>query len=113
VLARMEPDDAADLLLEIDQERRLPVLNLMPTVKQLKIRKLLGFNPSTAGGLMNLDFISVGPEATVDQAIQRFRASDLGTQQVSPVCVAETDGKLAGALSMAELHRPVPTQKLD
>jgi CBS domain-containing protein len=112
VLARMEPDDAADLLLEIDQERRLPVLNLMPTVKQLKIRKLLGFNPSTAGGLMNPDFISVGSEATVDQAIQRVRASDLGPQQVSTVCVAEADGKLVGALSLAELLRADPTQKL-
>ena len=30
VLARMATDDAADLLLEIDQDRRLPVLNLLP-----------------------------------------------------------------------------------
>ena len=28
VLARMASDDAADLLLEIDQDRRIPVLNL-------------------------------------------------------------------------------------
>src|SRR5581483_332020 len=30
VLGRMETDDAADLLLQIGQDRRLPVLNLMP-----------------------------------------------------------------------------------
>src|SRR5437773_3622309 len=29
VLDRMAPDDAADLLAELDQERRLPILNLM------------------------------------------------------------------------------------
>src|ERR1700761_5400479 len=40
VLERMEPDDAADLLLELDQERRLPVLNLLPAAKQRKIRSL-------------------------------------------------------------------------
>jgi hypothetical protein len=37
VLARMAPDDAADLLLELEQDRRLPVLNLMPAAKQRKL----------------------------------------------------------------------------
>src|SRR5437763_2567161 len=60
VLDRMESDDAADLLLEIDQDRRLPVLNLLPSAKQRKIKGLLGYNPSTAGGLMNPDFVSTG-----------------------------------------------------
>jgi hypothetical protein len=58
VLARMEPDDAADLLLELEQERRLPVLNLLPAATQRKVKSLLGYNPETAGGLMNPDFLS-------------------------------------------------------
>src|SRR5207253_5668719 len=33
VLSRMESDDAADLLMELDQERRLPVLELLPASK--------------------------------------------------------------------------------
>ena len=65
VLARMASDDAADLLLEIDQDRRIPVLNLLPAAKQLKIKRLLGYNPSTAGGLMNPDFASLRADATV------------------------------------------------
>ena len=112
VLARMEPDDAADLLLELEQDRRVPVLNQMPTVKQVKIRKLLGFNPSTAGGLMNPDFVSVGAEATVEQAIQRVRGSALGAQQVSTVCVLEGDGKLIGAISLPDLLRADGAQKV-
>ena len=58
VLGRMASDDAADLLLEIQQERRIPVLNLLPAAKQRKLMGLLGYNPSTAGGLMNPDFVS-------------------------------------------------------
>ena len=30
LLATMAPDDAADLIIELDQERRLPVLQLLP-----------------------------------------------------------------------------------
>ena len=65
VLGRMASDDAADLLLEIQQERRIPVLNLLPAAKQRKIMGLLGYNPSTAGGLMNPDFVSVPVTSTV------------------------------------------------
>src|ERR1700694_4873877 len=73
VLARMASDDAADLLLEIDQDRRIPLLNLLPASKQLKIKRLLGYNPSTAGGMMNPDFASLPADATVDEALERVR----------------------------------------
>jgi CBS domain-containing protein/sporulation protein YlmC with PRC-barrel domain len=105
VLARMASDDAADLLLELDQERRLPILSQLPPAKQRKIRRLLGHNPSTAGGLMNPDFVSVPSDATVAQALERVRDSELGPQQVSIVCVVDDHAKLVGALSLAELIR--------
>jgi CBS domain-containing protein len=105
ILGRMASDDAADLLLELDQERRLPVLNLMPPAKQRKLRSVLGYNPSTAGGLMNPDFISAPTTATVGQALERVRRSDLSPQQLSIVCVLDESGKLAGAVSLAELLR--------
>ena len=77
-------DDAADLLLEIEQDRRLPMLNLLPTAKQRKIKGLLGYNPSTAGGLMNPDFVSVpaspprSPRRSCEGAGQRSRAAGAG-----------------------------------
>ena len=112
VLARMASDDAADLLLELEQERRLPVLNLLPPAKQRKIRKLLGYNPSTAGGLMNPDFVSVPADATVADALTRMRASDVGSQQVSIICVVDQGGKLVGTLSLAELVRANADQRV-
>ncbi len=105
VLARMEPDDAADLLMEIDQERRLPILTLLPAAYQAKIRSLLGHNPQTAGGMMNPDFISVNPGSTVADALTRVRASNFGLQQIAVVCVVDDAGKLVDTLSLAELVR--------
>ncbi|MGH2884239.1 MAG: magnesium transporter MgtE N-terminal domain-containing protein, partial [Solirubrobacteraceae bacterium] len=78
VLARMASDDAADLLLELDQERRLPILEAMPSAEQAKLRSLLSHNPSTAGGMMNADFVSVPGEATAGMALGRVREADLG-----------------------------------
>jgi CBS domain-containing protein len=105
VLARMASDDAADLLLELDQDRRLPILSLLPAAKQRKVRALLGYNPSTAGGMMNPDFVWVPSNATVARALAGVRASELPHQHASIVCVVDDTGKLIGALSLRELLR--------
>ncbi len=117
VLTRMASDDAADLLLEIDQDRRLPVLNLLPAAKQRKIKGLLGYNPSTAGGLMNPDFISMSAGATAGQAVDRVRASELGHQHTSIVCVTDDgvddgSGQLIGTVTLNDLIRAEPGQPL-
>jgi CBS domain-containing protein/sporulation protein YlmC with PRC-barrel domain len=111
VLARMESDDAADLLLEIPQERRIPVLNLLPAAKQLKIKRLLGYNPSTAGGLMNPDFASLGADATVGEALQLVRRSELAPSQLLTLWVIGSGGELSGAVLASELMR-APAQDI-
>ncbi|MBV9354505.1 MAG: magnesium transporter [Chloroflexi bacterium] len=103
ILERMEPDDAADLLLELDQERRLPVLNLLPYAKQRKVRSLLGFNPSTAGGLMNPDFFSASASARIGDTLQRVRGTDLEPDQLLIVWIVDSAGRLAGGAYLSEL----------
>jgi CBS domain-containing protein len=105
VLARMASDDAADLLLEIDQDRRLPILDLLPAAEQRKIKGLLGHNPSTAGGLMNPDFVSVPAQASVGQALAAVRGSELEPAQLLSVCIVDGGGRLAGIVLLAHLVR--------
>ena len=57
VLARMAPDDAADLVEELAEARREAVLPLLPAAQRTKVRALLGYDPATAGGLMSTEFI--------------------------------------------------------
>ncbi|MGD0197928.1 MAG: CBS domain-containing protein [Solirubrobacteraceae bacterium] len=99
VLARMASDDAADLLLEIRQERRIPVLELLPATKQRKIRKLLGYNPSTAGGVMSPDFVAVPVTATAGEAIAAARKRDLPPEALHTLLLTDKSGALAGLVS--------------
>jgi CBS domain-containing protein len=103
VLGRMEADDAADLLLELDQDRRLPILNLLPAATQRKVKSLLGHNPETAGGLMNPDFLSAPAGATVADTLARVRTSQFEPQKLSTIWVLDEVGALAGAALLAEL----------
>ena len=59
VLARMRADDAADAIAELPQSRRQPVLDLLPPGQRTKVLTLMGFNPTSAGGLMGVDFLAL------------------------------------------------------
>ena len=50
VLSRMRPDDAADAIAELPQNRRQPVIDLLPPGVRTKVLTLMGFNPASAGG---------------------------------------------------------------
>jgi CBS domain-containing protein len=112
VLSRMASDDAADLLLELPQDRRMPVLELLPAAKQRKIRKLLGYNPSTAGGVMNPDFLAVAGSATAAEAISSARKRDLPPEALHTVLVIEKDGTLRGLVTAGALIAADPKTPL-
>jgi CBS domain-containing protein len=105
VIARMAADDAADLIVEIDQERRGRVLALLPAAQRRQIEALLGYNPSSAGGLMSPDFILLGEADPVDLAIARVRASDLTPGTLSTVYTRDSEGRLSGSVHVVTLLR--------
>jgi CBS domain-containing protein len=105
LLSRMEPDNAADLITEIDQERRLPILDLLPIEQQAKVRQLLSYNADTAGGLMNPDFVSVGASATVADALDEIRTSSVPAESLQAVFILNDAGQPLGAASIAPLVR--------
>ena len=106
ILERMAPDDAADLLTELDQERRKPVLEMMSSVSQLKLRKLLQFHPTTAGGMMSPDYVWVVRGSTVEMALEAVRTDDKAPHQLlTTVFVTEQDGTYIGSAGVVELLR--------
>ncbi len=105
LLARMEPDNAADLINEIDQDRRLPILEQLPPAQQAKVRNLLSYNADTAGGMMNTDFVSVPATATVADALEAIRRSSAPAESLHAVFVLDENGLPLGAASVAPLVR--------
>ncbi len=108
VLARMETDDAVDLLLQLDEERREPIAALLPPVQQRRVRALLGHDPATAGGLMSPDFICVYVQATVQEALERVRQSAAPPETLEVVFVMNTTQRVRGAIALADLVRAEP-----
>jgi CBS domain-containing protein len=108
VIARMAGDDAADLIVEIEQERRARILSLLPSAQRRQIEKLLGYNPSTAGGLMSPDVIVLSEDQSVAAALERVRASEIGPAMLTTVYLRDEEGKLCGSAPIVGLLRSDP-----
>jgi Mg/Co/Ni transporter MgtE len=114
VLERMAPDDAADLLGDLDQERRKPIFDLMSPTAQHKLRKLLQYHPSTAGGMMSPDYVWVIKGATAAEALEAVRIDDKAPHQLlNTVFVTDSDGKFIGSISTADLLRTEAGRKVE
>ena len=101
VLSRMRADDAADAVMDLPQDRRQIVLDLLPEPHRAKVRTLLGYNTATAGGLMGVDYLAVPEHSSIEHAVSVVR--DAVTHQpeaLTTIYSLDTDRRLVGALSL-------------
>ena len=111
LLSSMAPDDAADLITEVDQERRLPILNMLPEPQQTKVRSLLSYNPETAGGLMSPDFLCLPGDVHVSAALDAIRRSSAPPEALNVVFVQDGD-HVIGSVSTVRLVQAAPEAPL-
>ncbi len=113
VIARMASDDAADLIVEIDQERRGRILARLPAAQRRRIEALLGYNPSTAGGLMSPEFISLREGDSAGAAIEKARSSSVAPSSAMIVYMCSEHGCLQGSSSLVTLLRAGADTRLE
>jgi MgtE intracellular N domain/CBS domain len=113
ILSRMAPDDAADVIGELDEDRREPLLALLPVGHRVKVRALLGYDPAEAGGLMSPDFILLRDSTAAGDALESIRRSAIAPELLTAVFVSAPDGTLQGSIPVTALLRAEPGQRLE
>ena len=104
VLNRMRADDAADAISELPQRRRQPVIDLLPPGQRAKVLTLMGFNPTSAGGLMGMDFVAVPEQSQVSAAVAAVRDADnLQPEALTSVHALDDHGRLCGVVKLVAL----------
>ncbi|WP_163645202.1 magnesium transporter MgtE N-terminal domain-containing protein [Mycobacterium saskatchewanense] len=104
LLGRMRADDAADAIADLRQSRRRRVLDLMPAPQRTKVVTLMGFNPESAGGLMNVDFVACAATTTAGEALALIStASAVQPEALIKVHVVDGDRRLDGVVSVIAL----------
>ena len=114
VVEEMEPDDAADLLAEMTPDHRERLLAAMETVQADRLRRLLRYDATTAGGLMTSHPVIVPPDAPVGEVLAQIRAPERAVTAAAQVYVCEPPsttptGRYLGTVGFQKLLRQPPS----
>jgi CBS domain-containing protein len=112
ILEEMDPDEAADLLQDLPAERREGLVDLMEKQEASDVEKLLTHSEDSAGGIMTSDFMALPSDLTAAAAIDLLRETKPNPELTYYLYVVDSEGKLAGVLSLRDLVVAPPDTKV-
>lgn len=106
ILNTLDPNKATNLLQELSARRAKHLTIRLNTDKKEKIELLLSFNPKTAAGLMNLDYILVNLGMNFEDISIELEEHEKRTGKFPSILVVD-EGQLVGELPgyILALHR--------
>ena len=113
IVEEMDPGAAADLLAELPEEQSDAILEEMEPEERQEVEELLEFDEDSAAGCMTTDFVYLGPDATVAQAVQALRSFDGDPESVTEVFLLDEKRVLRGVVPLARLVMAQPETRLN
>ncbi len=112
IVEEMDPGAAADLLSELPEEQSDAILEEMEPEERQEVAELLEFDEESAAGCMTTEFVYLGVDATVAQAMQALRSFDGDPESVTEVFLLDEKRMLRGAIPLARLVMAQPESRL-
>lgn len=114
IIKKLNSDDRADVFSELDRKEAEAILTEMPPSEAESLRKMVGYRPDTAGGLMITEYISYKASFTVKQVIDDLRrnAEKYKNYHVRYIYVVSENCKFAGVLQIQQLLLAGAEQKM-
>jgi magnesium transporter len=103
IIEEMEPDKAADLLAGLPSQVSHDVLDELSGEDAREMTALLKFDETSAGGMMNTEFVFVGETATRAEAIAWVRGKEVKLDQLDSIILIDGDAKFSGEVAVARL----------
>ncbi|MEM7083540.1 MAG: magnesium transporter [Pseudomonadota bacterium] len=99
----MEVDDLADLLGDLPEAITQGVLKAMDSQNRARLREVLSYPEDVAGGLMNIDTITIRPDVTLEVVWRYLRALDNVPDTTDTLFVVNRYGKYLGLVYVTRL----------
>jgi len=100
-IKKMDSDDATDVIQDLPEELQEEVLNVLKDNNQSSdISILMNYDENSAGGIMDLDFVSANWNWTVKNALQKLREQVENVDQIYTIYVVDSAKKFKGILSL-------------
>ena len=108
----MEVDDLADLVVDLPEALTREVIRSLDHQEAERLHAVLSYDEESAGGLMNVDIITVRPDVTVE-VVQRFlRAKGEIPDGTDSIYVVNRDNEYFGSLFLSRLLTVEPSRSV-
>jgi magnesium transporter len=112
ILEEMAPDAAAELLSDLPKDTSEELLDELPGQEAEEVRELLSFDRSTAGGMMNTEFVFLGETSTREEVLDWMRTQDLNLDSLDSVVLLDSAARFSGIVTIARLLMAAPEQSI-
>ena len=103
VLDELYVDDAADLVEEMPANVVRRILGQADPEMRSSINQLLRYPENSAGALMTMEYVSLRPDMTVEEAILRIRRQGVDKETIYTCYVLDKDRTLLGIVTVKDL----------
>ena len=99
----MELDDLADLLVDLPEAVTRQVLQSLDGQDQERLRQVLAYDEDCAGGLMNIDVVTVRPDVSLEVVTRYLRARGEMPDGTDSIFVVNRHDEYLGSLYLSRL----------
>jgi magnesium transporter len=99
----MELDDLADLLADLPEAVTQQVLQSLDKLDHERLQQVLAYDEDCAGGLMNVDIVTVRPDVTLEVVARYLRAVGDMPDGTDLIFVVNRDNEYVGSLFLSRL----------
>ena len=115
IVEEMSPHEAADVLAELGEQTSEEILEEMEHEPKAEVEELLEYHESSAGGLMNTEYLALPENATVSDAMEALKAHEETLESLNTLFLVDENEQLKGSVPLARLFLaagPTPLQIL-
>jgi magnesium transporter len=113
VAQEVDPDDAADILQDLPEPVADEVLQAMDEQHRARLESVLAYPEDTAGGLMNVDVLTVRADVTLETVLRYLRRRGEIPERTNRLFVVGRDSEYLGMLRLADLLIRDPEDSVD
>ncbi|MCK5524091.1 MAG: magnesium transporter [Thiomargarita sp.] len=103
IIQGMETDDAVDVLQDLSDELVEKVLQAMELQQYRRLRQVLFYPENSAGGLMNIDILTVRIEMTLKMVLHYLRRLNKLPEKTDVLMVVDSNHHYRGVLLITDL----------